>query len=178
MMRALRRYAIRAVLTGAALAGVILGVGLAQGSPASAASLPARTVASSAQFCDKQANGVLGFLGLEPWYHFMPDSEFGRGGDACAIRCFNIFPQNADNECGQSSSDIPGIVLAIIDDLLRIAALVAVVYIIIGSFEFVGSRGNSERAASAQSTIISALTGLAISMVAVALVSFLGDQLH
>jgi hypothetical protein len=173
-----RRHVFKALLVVAVAAGVFLGAGLSHSRPAAALSLPAPVVASSADFCDKQANGVMGFLGLEPWYHFMPDSEFGRQGDPCAIKCFNIFPQHADNECGQSASDVPGVVLAIIDDLLRIAALVAVVYIIIGSFEFVGSRGNSERAASAQSTIISALTGLAISLVAVALVSFLGARLQ
>jgi hypothetical protein len=49
--------------------------------------------------------------------------------------------------------------------------------VLIGAFQYVGSRGNAERTASAQSTIISALTGLAVALVAVAFVAFLGNRL-
>jgi hypothetical protein len=145
-----------------------------------APSLPSPVVATSADDCDKS-----GFFGLEPWYHFLPNSEIGvnkiSGSDAspdeCGIKCFNIFVQNKPNECGETASDIPGVILAIIDDLLRVAAIVSVIFIIIGSFQFSGSRGNSERTAAAQSTVIAALTGLAISIVAVGMVSFIGNQL-
>lgn len=153
-----------------------LGVG---GQPKAAAlSLPApvTTFAASEAYCERQAN-PLGFFGLEPWYHFMPDADFGEHGSPCAVHCFNIFIQSAPNECGQKNSDIPGVVLAIIDDLLRIGALVAVAFILIGSFQFIGSRGNSDRTASAQSTITAALTGLAICLVAVAFVSFIGNRI-
>lgn len=141
---------------------------------ASAAPLPSPTVfAATSAYCTK------GFFGLEPWYHFMPASELGYNGDPCAIHCFNFFVQNKHNpnECGETASDVPGVILAIIDDLLRIAALVAVAFIIIGSFQFVGSRGNSERTASAQSTVLNALIGLAIALVAVGFVSFIGNRL-
>lgn len=166
------------ILSLALLASIALGAGFLKAQTASALPMPGRIVAASADFCDKKANGPLGFFGLEPWYHFMPDSELGDHGNPCAVKCFNLFEQKQDNECGQQASDIPGVILAIIDDLLRLAALAAVAFIFIGSFEYVGSRGNSERAASAQSTIISALTGLAVALVAVALVSFIGNQLH
>lgn len=145
---------------------------------AAAPALPSPVVASAADSCNKS-----GFFGLEPWYHFMPDSEIGvnKIGDAapdqCGIKCFNLFVQNKPNECGETSSDIPGVILAVIDDLLRVAAIVAVIFIIIGAFQFSGSRGNSDRTAAAQSTVISALTGLAISIVALAMVSFIGNQL-
>ena len=114
-----------------------------------------------------------GFFGLEPWYHFMPKEL----NPDCSINCFNILDQSTANECGQQSSDIPGVLLAVIDDLLRVAGLVAVAFIIVGSFQFVASRGNSERAAQAQGTVISALTGLAVALVAVAFISFIGSRL-
>jgi hypothetical protein len=123
-----------------------------------------------------------GFFGLEPWYRFMPN-ELGvpkRGdqpADDCAVRCFNIFVQQHPNACGQKASDLPGVVLAVIDNLLRIAGLAAVFFILKGSFEYVGSRGNAEKTAAAQSTIISALTGLAVALVAVGLITFLGNKL-
>ena len=77
----------------------------------------------------------------------------------------------------QTQSDIPGVGLALIDNLLRIFCPVAIAFILKGSFEYVASRGNAEKTASAQSTIITALTGLAIALVAVGLVSFIGRRL-
>lgn len=123
-----------------------------------------------------QCNNKGGFFGLEPWYHFMPDELYPPPN--CGIHCFNILIQGTANECGQTNSDIPGVFLAVIDDLLRVAGLLAVGFIIVGSFQYVGSRGNPERTAQAQSTVISALTGLAIALVAVAFVSFIGSKLQ
>lgn len=163
----------KTILLTATLVCAVSAAVMLDGPPAEAANFPDRTLAASVDFCENNSK----FFGLEPWYHFMHDSSFGRNGDPCAVKCFNIYPQHTENACGYKASDIPGVILVIIDDLLRIAALVAVAYIIVGSFEYVASRGNSERAASAQSTIISALTGLAIALVAVALVSFLGNRL-
>ncbi len=162
------------------LGAVVLGVNFLGNQHAAAAALPAPvTVADITDQCNK------GFLGLKPWYYFMP-KELGvpaKGNlqkDDCGIRCFNLFPQDAHkpNECGQTQSDIPGIALVLIDNLLRIAGLVAVAFIIIGAFQYVASRGNAERTAQAQSTIINALTGLIIALVAVAFVSFLGKSLQ
>lgn len=167
------------------LAGLVLGAGLFHSQPASASPLPSPALFANtkADNCDKS-----GFFGLEPWYHFMPDSEIGVNtivsgsasvpSDPCGIKCFNIFVQTAPNECGETASDIPGVVLAILDDLLRVAAIVAVAFILVGSFQFVGSRGNSERTANAQSTIINALTGLAVALIATTLINYLGNQLH
>lgn len=174
-MRSLLTRTLFAVVLAAA---VFTAASLARPDAASASALPVRTVAASVDYCEAQASGPLGFLGLEPWYHFMPDASLGAHGDPCAIKCFNIFPQGMKNDCGQKASDVPGVILVIIDDLLRIAALVAVAFIIVGAFQYVGSRGNSERSANAQSSIMNALTGLAITLVAVALVSYLGNQLN
>lgn len=165
---------------GAALFTAVLATGLVSGARAAAApSLPSHaplTTFAAAGSCDRT------FFGLRTWYYYMP-KELGqpqRGdtpADPCAVRCFNVFQQATANDCGQKASDIPAIILAIVDDLLRIAGLVAVVFVLIGSFEFIGSRGNAERTASAQSTVIGALVGLAISMIAVGLVAFIGDRL-
>ena len=158
---------------------VVFGAQFIASHQASAAAPPLQIVASSdrADTCTKGS-----FFGLKPWFYYMGD-ELGQpkhgdtAADKCGVHCFNIFVQDVANECGQTRSDVPGILLAIIDDLLRVAGLVAIAFIIIGAFQYVASRGNSERTASAQSTIISALTGLAITLVAVAFVSFLGNRL-
>lgn len=126
------------------------------------------------------------FFGLEPWYEYM-NNEFAytnstlqgttEGREACSVKCFNIFIQTVANDCGQTASDIPAVLLAIIDDLLRIAAMVAIGYVIYGSFQYISSQGNSEVTSQAQTTIINALIGVAIALIAVTAVSFIGDKL-
>lgn len=123
------------------------------------------------------------FFGLVPWYYYI-DQEFQSGtpgvggGDKCDIKCFNLFNQTEVNECGKKSSDLPAVMLAIIDDLLRIAGIVAVAFVLVGAFQYTTSGGNSEQTAKARSTLINAFGGLAIALVAVAFVSFIGSRLN
>lgn len=137
------------------------------------------------------------FLGLKPWYQYIGNNlndgttadNPGMSADEakknlCNVRCFNIFTMGKDadgnqlvNECGQTSSDIPPVLLAIADDLLRIAALISLGFVIVGAFKYVGSQGNPDSTAKAQDTIVNALLGLAISVSAVAIVSFIGNKI-
>ena len=113
------------------------------------------------------------FFGLEPWYKYLKTvtQTDANGNQYCNIPNFNLLP-------GPSGpSDIPLVLIAIIDDLLRIAGLIAVVFVLYGAIQFVASEGNSESASKARSTIINALIGLAISIVAIAAIGFLGNQL-
>jgi hypothetical protein len=114
------------------------------------------------------------FFGLEPWYQYM-GGEFKSG--TCDIQCFNVFDHSSPNNCGQSKSDIPLVLLAVVDDLLRIAGILAVAFIIYGAFEYVGSQGNSEVTARAQSMVVNALIGLVIAIIAVAAVGFIGNSI-
>ena len=86
----------------------------------------------------------------------------------CSIKSFKFLG---------SSSDMPLILLAVVDDLLRIAGIVAVGFVIYGAFQFIASQGNPEGTAKAQSTVINALLGLAVAIAAITFVSFLGDKL-
>ncbi|MDB5169980.1 MAG: hypothetical protein JWN82_376 [Candidatus Saccharibacteria bacterium] len=106
------------------------------------------------------------FLGLVPWYKYLKlDSQ-------CNIKEFNLLPGKAG-----VGSDIPLILLAVIDDLLRLAGLIAVIFVIYGGVMYATSQGNPDQASKAQSTILNALVGLAIAIVAVAFVSFIGNRL-
>lgn len=118
-----------------------------------------------------------GFFGLVPWYQYMGDSLHASGDKRCYVKCFNIFPHTVPNDCDQTQSDIPGVLLAILDDLLRISGLVAIAFLFVGAFQYVASRGNSEATASARNTISNALVGLAIALIAVAFVTFIGKSL-
>lgn len=105
------------------------------------------------------------FFGLKPWYHYINDNAHFNG---CDIKKFKIFPPN---------SDVPLVLLAVIDDLLRIGAIIALGFVIVGAIKYVTSQGQPEDTANAQSTIINALIGLIITIVAVGFVSFLGSRL-
>lgn len=107
------------------------------------------------------------FFGLKPWYAYLYKNCDADGN----IISFNIFPSN-----GQTS-DIPYVLLAIVDDLLQIAALVAFGYILYGAFQYVTSQGSPDGAAKAKSTILNALIGLVIAVTAIGLVTFIGKNL-
>jgi len=113
------------------------------------------------------------FLGLHTWYYYLPSSDFGGTGyGTCDLNSnFTFLPS------GGAKSDLPLILLAVVDDLLMIAGVVAVAFVLIGAFKYVASQGNPEQTAQAQSTIINALLGTAIAITAAAFVNFLGQKL-
>jgi len=109
--------------------------------------------------CDKSG----GFFGLIPWYQYL------KLDGSCNVTGFSTSQQIVSN--------VPLILLAVVDDLLRIAGLVAVIYALYGSVMYVTSQGSPDQTAKAQNTIVNALIGLALAMIAVTLVSFLGKKL-
>lgn len=117
------------------------------------------------------------FFGLDPWYEYMGEELDSDPANKCSVKCFNLFPQRVANDCGKTRSDVPGIAAVIIDDLLRIAAMVAIAFILVGSFQYVSSRGDPDKTASARSYIFNALGGLGIALVAIAFVKFIGSKL-
>lgn len=109
----------------------------------------------------------LDFIGLKAWYYYLPKSDF----DGCNIRSFTFLPDSGGH------SDFPLILLAVVDDLLTIVGVVAVGFVVVGAFRYVASQGDPEATAKAQSTIINALVGTAIAVVAAVFVNFLGQTL-
>lgn len=110
-----------------------------------------------------QCNGNT-FFGLKPWFWYLEAS-----GD-CEVVHFQVLPTS-----GQS--DLLLIGLVIVDDLLRIAGMVAIGFIIYGGIEYVTSQGSPEQASKAQNTIQNAIIGLVVALLAVAAVSFLGNSI-
>ena len=74
-------------------------------------------------------------------------------------------------------SSIPLILLAIVDDLLRLAGLAAVFFIIWAGAQYIISQGSPDQAARAKDTIVNAFIGLVIALVAIAFVGYLGAKL-
>jgi len=105
------------------------------------------------------------FLGLKPWFAYLdPAKTFEPG--TCNIVNFDLF-----------GSDLPRVLLVVADDLIRIAGLVAVAYVIMGGIQFVTSSGDPERTKKARETVINALIGVVIAIVAASVVSFIGGKL-
>ena len=83
---------------------------------------------------------------------------------------------DGDNVCDPrltSLNDIWLIALALIEILLRVAVLVAIAFVLLGGFKFITSRANPDKTNTAKNTVVDALIGLVIAVVATAVVSFI-----
>ena len=136
------------------------------------------------------------FFGLVPWYQYLkvnpqyinvnpqnlkvnPQPSGKQQGTLICQVCFNVLgTQTLNANCSQSqTSDISLVLLAVVDDLLRLAGIIAIAMVLYASVTFIISQGEPEAVARARSSIINALIGAAIAMVAVVLVSYIGSQL-
>ena len=127
--------------------------------------------AAVAPGCDKSS----AFLGMPVWYKYLdvgPETLQDNKVDPCAI----TGPKNAEGGLDIQKA-IPRVGLAVVEILLRIAGMVAVAFVIYGGFKFVTSQGEPEAYKTAQRTIINALIGVAISVLAVTIVSVIGGAI-
>lgn len=98
------------------------------------------------------------FFGLPTWYKYL------EVGDNCAVKLdFKANP-----------NQIWLIALAIADILLWIAGFVAVLFVILGGYKYITSQFDPEGTKNARDTILNALIGLAVAVIAAALVNFVG----
>lgn len=107
-------------------------------------------------------------LGFPTWYKYLSgvDAEGPVNGlSTCVVRITSV-------------NDTWLIVAAIIEILLRLGALVAVAYVIMGGIQFVTAEGQSDKASKAIKTIISACVGLAITIVSTAAVTFVAGRFN
>lgn len=125
------------------------------------------------------------FFGLIPWYQYLnisPDPNLPA--PAATASDPNPSPPctvsfNLAGNGGKISNlnEIWLVGLAVFDDLLRVAGMVAVVFVIYGGVRYITSQGEPEATKAAQGTIINALIGLAIAIVAATTVAFIGSSL-
>jgi hypothetical protein len=112
------------------------------------------------------------------WYEYL---EVGlKGNDPCAI----LGPTaevdctlELDEGCNLDYIAVSGRVgLAIIEIMLRLASIVSVGFVAYGGFKYIISQGEPDNAKSARKTIINALIGLVITMIATGSVMFIASQ--
>ncbi len=113
-----------------------------------------------------------GFFGIPPWYKYLVDS---------GLMASNKVTGACELVGSLKPSDWVQVVsligLAVLDMALRVAGLVAVGFVIYGGIQYVISQGDPSKTKDAQQTIINALVGLSIALVATALVSFIGTKI-
>ena len=128
--------------------------------------LPARVFAASAAACTSDTSG---FLGLPTWYKYL-NPKFVNGEcvlmpDANGVSNFNFF------------TDLPKVLLAVFEIILRIGGLVAVGFVIYGGIQYIISQGEPDKAKGARTTILNAIIGLVITLSAVAIVNVIGKNI-
>lgn len=123
--------------------------------------MPLSSLAQSAPVC-KDGN----FLNFPTWYKYLDlnkaiDDRTGK--PACNPKIDSI-------------NDFWLIGLASLEILLRVAVLVAIVFVLLGGLKYITSRGDSEKTNKARTTTIDALVGLIIAIIATASVSFIAGR--
>jgi len=114
------------------------------------------TQSATAEPCQPKGS----ILGFPTWYEYL-DGEYTQG------KCSPII---------NASKDALPIGLAIFDIALTLSGLVAVVMIFVGAARYIISVGEPAKAATAQHTIINALVGLVIILLASRVVSFIAGK--
>jgi hypothetical protein len=119
------------------------------------------------------------FFTFAPWYKYLQNSRYlGPTGSSdtqdtkpCDVN------SNFQADLLKPNGPIPLILLAVVDDLLRLAGIAAVIFVLVAGVRYVTSQGKPDATAKAQASLLNAIVGLAISVIAIAIVSFLGAQL-
>lgn len=120
------------------------------------------TVHAVAPACDNS------ILGLPTWYKYLESEPY----PDCSI----IMP--ADPNGQNDWAKVAGLVaVAIIEVMLRIASMIAVGFVIYGGFRFIASQGEPDNAKAARETVINAIVGLVITIVAASIISFITSRL-
>ena len=120
---------------------------------------------------DCDAEKTRKFLGIIPkWYEYLNYVPNQLSGDLnrCEIQLEGIT---------KNPQELWLIALAAIDILLRIGGMVAVAFVIYGGFRYLTSQGEPENTSAALHTIINALIGVGITVIAAAVVGFVAGKL-
>ena len=121
-------------------------------------------------FASAPAQCVHDFLGLIPWFQFLNLTPY----PDCSV---NSSTYDLTNGSQGTWNQLWLVGIALVDDLLRIAGFIAVAMIIYGAIRYLTSQGEPENIKGAQSTILNAIIGLVIALIAINVVSYLGNQL-
>lgn len=110
------------------------------------------------------------FFGIPPWYEYL-DVEVNPYTRACEL---HMSLTKSNGQIDFTAFSLIG--LGILDILIRVAALVAVAFVIYGGIQYITSQGEPDRFKRATGTIVNALIGLVIAVLAATVVRFIGNR--
>ena len=113
--------------------------------------------------CDPNKLNNSSFFGFPHWWKYIKNGNYDGVGNCTPTVNF--------------PSGIWSIAFAVVDMLLYLAGIIAVVSIIIAGISYITAAGNPETITSARKRIVNALIGLAIVIIASAVVSFIGNTI-
>ncbi len=82
------------------------------------------------------------------------------------------FKESVNKVGGSEASSLPATVTNVINILLFVAGLIAVIIIVVGGLRFVTSEGDAASANKAKNSVVYALVGLVLAVLAYAIVNF------
>jgi uncharacterized membrane protein len=93
--------------------------------------------------------------------------------------CSGANLQTADTTCSNTAGSVSSLVNTVIDIISWIVGIVSIIMVVFGGFRYVTSGGDSTATSNARNTILYALVGLVIAVLAQVLVHFvLGRAAH
>lgn len=100
------------------------------------------------------------FAGLPKWYKYLD-------GEGTGVNCTPVI---------SGINSLWLIVLAVVEILLRVAAMAALIFLIYSSIRFITARGNPDKINSARTAVQDSIIGLLIAIAAVAIVNFVASR--
>lgn len=122
--------------------------------------MPVRAYAAVPDHCKKT------ILGLPTWFEYLDMDE------SCSI----TGPNKEDGSLMWPEA-IGYVAIAVVEIMLRLAGLIAVGFVIYGGFRYIVSQGEPDGVKAARETIINAVVGLVIAIIAAAVVNFIARTL-
>ncbi len=174
----LKHGLVEALFVFIVLIGIPMGVVSAQSTPPATPSKTPATTSTPAKPLDqtkyvweecKPGEVKQEIFGIPTWYKYLPSYK-----DPATKVCLPLAGQSFDPT---KLNVLAGIGLAIIEILLRLVVFVTIIFVTYGGFQYLISQGEPDRVRSAKDTILNALIGLVIAMLATVLVNFIGRSL-
>ncbi len=125
------------------------------------------------QFLQTFASTCTEKYGFPTWYKYLgghEETSVAHGKEV--VQC--VLPQDFTI---QGAKSLTGIGLAVIEILLRVGGIVAIGFVIYGGFQYLTSQGEPDRTRSAKDTILNAIIGLVIAILATTIVRFIAGRL-
>lgn len=118
------------------------------------------------------AKGSISGAIFTPWYKYIGDDSSGK----CEAKLPTKRTDCASGQktCTDLKKGITLIIIAVIELLTRVSAIVAVIFIVYGAYQYIMSQGEPQNLSNAKSTITNAITGLILIVLAISIIQFLG----